>query len=290
MSAVADFVGDTVDSVTGSLFGGDDAADAAREAGDVQAQATIKAAELQQEGLQDVLGFQREALATSRSDLQPFRAAGVNALQQVAPLINDPQAQADFVQDNPFFEALAQDAQRRIFNTGAASGRGFAGGTAQALNNSIMLLGNDLVDRQIGRQMGLVNTGQASAAGQANAAQNFGQQAGAATMSTNRTIGDLMTQGANAQASGIVGAANAQQGALNTAINTGLGIGSIVALSDRRYKAHIAPLIKLNGVQWYSYKYINGPWDVGVMADEVPHAVTEIDGVKYVNYGEIYGN
>jgi hypothetical protein len=78
--------------------------------------------------------------------------------------------------------------------------------------------------------MGLVNTGQASAAGQANAAQNFGQQAGAATMGTNRTIGDLMTQGANAQASGIVGASNAQQSALNTAINTGLGIGTLFAL------------------------------------------------------------
>jgi hypothetical protein len=49
-------------------------------------------------------------------------------------------------------------------------------------------------------------------------------------MGANRTIADLMTQGANAQASGIVGAANAQQSALNTGINTALGIATLGTL------------------------------------------------------------
>ncbi len=244
------------------LFGGGDAADA-----------SVKASKLQLKGVREGIAAQQEALETTRADLQPFREFGQANLASLQGLLNDPNAQKEFVSNNPFFEALADDAERRIFNQAGAVGKKGSGGTAEALRNSIVLLGNDLVGQQIGRQFNAATLGANAAAGQATSTQQTG-----------RSIADLTLQGANAQAAGVVGAANAQTQALQSAADTAVGIGTIMALSDRREKEDIKHI----GGGWYFFRYKgSAKMELGKMAQENPHAVLDMGGKLYLDYGAV---
>lgn len=247
----------------GSIFSGG-ADDAAREAANIQAQSSDKA-----------IALQRETRDLARGDLQSFRQAGAAQLDPLTSLISDPKAQLAFIQDNPFFKALADDAQSRLFSNQAARGKVGSGGTAQALQNSLLLLGQNLLDNNINQRTQLATIGQNAAAGQATVAQNTGN-----------TITDLITGQGNAQAAGIVGAANARASGIENIAK----IGTTIALSDRRFKRDIERIGTLdNGIPVYRYKFKNRQeTHIGVIAQDVekvkPEAVIEHEGVKYVDY------
>ena len=66
----------------------------------------------------------------------------------------------------------------------------------------------------------------------------------------------------------------------------------IVAMfSDRRLKKNIRKLSISNGINWYSYDYIwdeDGSGNIGVMADEVPHAAhMHPSGFLMVDYNKV---
>ena len=71
----------------------------------------------------------------------------------------------------------------------------------------------------------------------------------------------------------------------------GLAGAGISKYSDARVKTDIKRVGTLdNGLSVYSYRYIwGGPIEIGLMAQDVeefrPEAVTEIEGIKAVNYG-----
>jgi len=249
-----------------------DGGDSARDASSAQVAAADKA-----------IAFQKESRDLARKDLEPFKDAGVNALPGLTSLIQDPNAQKDFVQDNPFFKSLADESQKRIFDNGAARGKVGSGGTAEALQNSLMLLGNDLVNQSIGQRFSLANIGQSSAAGQANITTNAGNN-----------ISDLHTQSGNAQAAGIIGAENSRVGGIESLINAGTGIFgaySAAKLSDKNFKEGIIEVGSSKGIKYYFYKYKDSmKLEFGVMAQEVEHiknAVLNMGGKKYVNYGAL---
>jgi hypothetical protein len=269
----------------GGIFGGNDDAS---EAAEVQAASADKAIDLQ-----------RETLETVRSDLAPFRAAGqgqlaplTGSINNLSELVNDPNRQRAFVADNPFFTALADDAQRRIFGNAAARGKVGSGGTAEALQNSLLLLGPQLVGQNVAQQQGVIGARSNLAALGANAAA--GQST--ATQQVSNNITDLVTGQGNARAAGIVGDANTnRQGGANL-LNLGLGIGAL-ALSDERFKSEMIPVdwIDFGGHQAYAYRLEGDPTPrIGVSAQEVqrerPDAVHELEGVLYVDYGALVGN
>jgi hypothetical protein len=72
------------------------------------------------------------------------------------------------------------------------------------------------------------------------------------------------------------------------------GIGSMAGagmmMSDRRFKENIARVgTTPGGTPVYEFNYIFGPLKyVGVMADEVPHAVVERGGIKFVDYSKVH--
>ena len=204
VKGVTNAVGGVVDTITGAA-----AADASQDAASAQVDAA-----------NSNIAFQQSALDTIRGDLEPYRTSGASALSDVSSLISDPNKQLDYIQDNPFFKFLADDAQRRLFNNKAARGKVGTGGTALALQNSQMLLGDQLVGNQINRQMGIANLGQNAAA-----------QTGAQTANTANAIGSSILGAGNAQAAGYIGEQNAYSDALSTGINTALGAGSIMALT-----------------------------------------------------------
>jgi hypothetical protein len=71
------------------------------------------------------------------------------------------------------------------------------------------------------------------------------------------------------------------------------GIGSMAGagmmMSDRRYKTDIRRIGETaGGTPLYTFRYIfGGPKFIGVMADEVPHAVTKIAGISFVDYSKV---
>lgn len=257
------FVKKTVSSV-GSIFSGG-ADDSARDAANVQSASADKA-----------IALTRETRDLARKDLAPFRQAGAAQLDPLSRLISDPQAQLDFIQKNPFFDALADDAQSRLFANQAARGKVGSGGTAQALQNSLLLLGQNLLDNNVNQRMGLATMGQNAAAGQATVAQNTGS-----------SISDLITGQGNAQAAGIVGAANARSHGINSLIGAGTAAGLI--LSDKRLKTDKKKIGKtIEGLPIYRYRYKGDPeMRMGVMAQDLekkkPEAVVNVGGVKMID-------
>ncbi len=175
-----------------------------------------------------------------------------------------------------------------------AQGVGQLGDLAQAG------FGNELAANTQGfnQLLQLLGIGQASAAG-----------VGASGLATAGNIGNLLTGIGSAESAGIIGASNAatqgQQnllgllsgaagGAGAASLGGGsAGLGALAGLSDSRLKKNIRKITQLaNGLTVYLYKYITGGgWQVGYMAQEVekiyPHAVGEVNGFKFVNYGAI---
>jgi len=188
--------------------------------------AAKSAAATQSASADRAMGIQETARQEVRSDLAPFRQAGEGQLPALQSLVGnqqnltDPANQMQFIKDNPFYKLLADDAQSRLLKNQAARGKVGSGGTAEALQNSLLLLGSDLINNQFNQQnmaisntMGITTLGQNAAAGQ-----------GTATMNTANNIGDLTTQQGNVNAAGQVGAANATAQGINSAIDAATGI------------------------------------------------------------------
>lgn len=305
-------------SKIGTIFGGgDDAADAAQQAASIQAQATREAADRQAETTKEQIAFQKESRDIARGDLQPFREAGQAALNPLQALVTDPNAQLSFIQDNPFFNALADRSTSTLLNNQAARGKVGSGGTAEALQSSLLLLGNDLLNQRIGQTQNLATLGQNAAAGQGTITQNTAANVGNLAQTGVAAQNDLITSGAAAQAAGIVGAANARTQSGNSLLNLIGGIGGNIigaapglfdslsisgkgaltagiAACDVRVKENIQRIGHTNsGLPLYIFNYIgdNEP-RINVMAQDVekvmPNAVIEINGVKHVKMNEVY--
>jgi hypothetical protein len=237
-----------------------------------------------QKGLDAATATTEAGVETGRSDLQPFTDAGLGSLGSIQNLLT-PEGQNDFINKNPFFDALKDDAQRRLFNNTSARGKIGSGGTAAALQNSFALLGNDLVGQEIDRNMGVLGIG-------ANAATNQASISGAGALN----LAELEARGGETQAAGILGLENTRRQDKSNKRSDSLGflgsvIGGALKFSDRRYKTDITALGHAGDVPVYLFKYKGSDkLEVGTMAQEVEHiagAVINIGDKKYVDYSRI---
>lgn len=185
--------------------------------GNTAADASTEAAGLQVNALNTAIDQSGQFESKARADLQPFTDAGVQALPGLTGLVQDPNQQKQFIQDNTFFNSLADDATQRVFNNAAARGKVGSGGTAKALQNSILLLGNDLRSQSVDERFRLANLGRGAAGGQATITANAANN-----------ISDLITGVGNAQAAGVVGAANAQGAGAGQLLQGGLGLSNLI--------------------------------------------------------------
>jgi len=148
---------------------------------------------------------------------EDFAEEGRKGLEGLGDLITDPEAQKKFITENPFFEAMAQRSQENILGSAGARGKIFSGGTAEGLQNSMLLLGNSLLGTQIGRQTGLAQMGQ----------QAVGNQVGVKQWEVGGITG-ANTQIGQAGAAGVMGARAAEVGALNQVISLAtMGMGGM---------------------------------------------------------------
>lgn len=176
----------------GSLLGGLFGRSSANRAANVQAQAAREATELN-----------REIFDTTSGYFAPYREAGANALRAYQGAVG-----TDFTQ-SPGYEFRLGEGMRAIEGSAAARGNLMSGSTLQALQR----YGQDYATNEYGNWLnrlgGIMQQGQASAGMQANLGQNFAANQG-----------NILAQGANAQAAGIMGGANAMTQGINNAFGT----------------------------------------------------------------------
>ena len=152
------FLGDVIGSFTGST-----GAKAAKGAAGAQiAQTDIAIEDLQ------------EARTRATGGLEPFAQAGEEGVEGLSALITDPEVQKAFIEQNPFFKSLAQDAQDRLLANQAARGKIGSGGTAAELQNRLLQLGTNLVGQNITQRQNLAQLGLSAAGTQAQAELGFG--------------------------------------------------------------------------------------------------------------------
>lgn len=241
-------------------------------------EAALQAAQLQLQGTREGIAELRAGREQAFGALSPFRLAGQRQLAGLESLISDPEAQRAFIEDNPFFEALAGKAESRLFANQAARGKVGSGGTAAGLQNELLSLGNELLNQNITQRFNVAAMGASAAAGQ-----------GTAALGTSRGVSDLLTQGANAQAAGVVGASNVTTQRNNQLLQ----LGAAIFASDKRVKKDINKVGSLdNGLPVYQFKYKGqNKLEMGVMAQDVekvnPGAVIEIGGIKHVDYSQV---
>ena len=105
--------------------------------------------------------------------------------------------------------------------------------------------------------------------------------------------GAPMLGAAQAQNQYDMGLYNSQVGSQNSFMNGLMGLGGTAAsiyFSDRRLKRDIVKVADdPRGFGWYSFRYLwGGPAQIGVMADEVPHAARlHSSGFLMVDYGAL---
>jgi len=181
---------------------------ASSEAADTQSDATKYAADLQYKQWKESSALQ-----------EPWRMAGQNALNKLSGLVDYQKFDMGNFQNDPGYAFRMSEGMKALEKTAAARGGLLSGSTLR----SAQRYGQDMGSQEY---MNAFNRYQTERAAQlqplqslAGIGQTTAQQLGQSGMNMASNVGDLMTSGAAARASGYVGQANALTGALNTGLN-----------------------------------------------------------------------
>jgi hypothetical protein len=184
---------------------------------------------------------QLEATKEAREQLErlnaPFIDIGTSAIPGLQTFIDDPSG-ASFLEGNPLFNAAVERTGDQLINNSASKGKFGSGGLVNELFQNYLALGDDFVNSGFQRAFEPVRLGQ-------NAANFQGTSAS-----------DLITQGANAQAAGVIGSNNIKaQGAENA-----IGVAALLSsFSDIRLKENIQYLeMDSDGIPIYEFNYRGG--------------------------------
>lgn len=185
----------------GSLLGGITGGKGAKAAAKIQAQAANNA-----------IAEQRSEFNTIQGNEQPYMQAGNSGLTAMLNLLGlgtggagGQQSAIDALKASPLFTSQYKTGVDAILQNQAATGGLRGGNTQNALANFGSDLLSQVIQNQLGNYGGLVGVGQNAASNTNSAATNTGT-----------AISNLLTQQGNAQASGVLGSANAYQNVFNS--------------------------------------------------------------------------
>lgn len=222
---------------TAALIGGVASAGAGVTSAVLGSHAATKAADVQAQEAQNALDFQKQVFAQQQENIAPWLAAGKTSLGQLMAGFNNgtfgPGSIKPFAAPTaaeamltPGYQFTKSEGQRAVLAQAAAGGRSLSGGTLKALDRYTTGLADTTYGDTFNRALA---TYQAQLAGQSQAYNQLAGIAGTgqtAAQSINQTgtnaaanVGNLMSQIGNAQASGIIGSANAISGGLSTGVN-----------------------------------------------------------------------
>lgn len=258
--------------------------------GKSSAKAAEKAADTQAGATRDAIAATERGVSRAREFFAPFDPLIQKGIEG-ASFLADPQAQFDFIQNNPLFQSALENANRQTQQSAAARGRLSAGDTLQQLSENVLLSAQPLISQQRQDVGNLLNL-----------ATGLTQTRGNIEIGQGSNVGNLLQDIGAAQAAGLVGSANARTQSAQNLLNLGLQGAGLAAnlFSDPRLKTNIKHKGRASGFNWYSWDWNDLAKDKfglegsseGVMADEVketnPELVSIEDGFMKVNYGGIH--
>lgn len=221
-------------AIVGSAVVGAVASGAAAKKG---AQASKDASNAQLQAQSETNQMQWDMYEQNREDMQPWREAGVGALNQLTAgtvpggQFNRSFTLGDFNAD-PGYAFRQQEGQKAIDNSAAARGSSLSGATLKALtrygqDTASAEYGNAYnrwnidVGQRFNRLSGLAGTGQSATQQIGTYGQSTSGNIAAGNMNTANNVASNTIQAGNARASGYVGMANAVTG----------GVGNYMSLS-----------------------------------------------------------
>lgn len=203
----------------------------ARKAAKTQAQATEAAAAMQKEVAGEQLDLQRRMYEEGVARQQPFLEAGQGALNQLIPLASEytPFGMQQFEQD-PGYQFRLEEGLKALDRQAAARGGLISGGAMKAAQRYGQGLASQEYQSAFNRYQAeraarlqplqsLAGVGQTTAQQIGAAGQAYGQGASNVLGQMGTNVGNLMTAGAQARASGYVGSANAMTSAIGQGLN-----------------------------------------------------------------------
>jgi len=223
----------------------------------------------------------RRATEAGQAFLAPFGEVGLTGVEQ-AGFLTDPQAQFEFLQQNPLFQLSLDEAQRQTQQQAASRGRLSAGDTLQQLSQNVLLSAQPLISEQKRSIVDLLNLGSGTSRAQANVELGLGSD-----------VAGLIQDRGDITAGGI--AARNQIQANTTAQQNQLAATIFGAFSDPRLKKNKQIIGIQNGFNVWSWDWndlanklgLKGS-AFGVMAHEVlasmPEAISYDRGFMKVDY------
>lgn len=223
----------------------------------ISSNAASDAADKQVKQSQTALGFQEQQYADTKANQAPYLDAGKQSLSKILDSINNgtfgpgsiPQPAAfhaptlDEARNDPGYQFAAQQGSKGILQGASAAGGAVSGGTLKALSSFNSNLADSTYGNVFNRNLSTYNAGlsdyQAKLAGQAQGYNQLSNIAGlgqTATqgvsqvgVATGSQVGNTLAQIGGAQASGIVGGANALTSGLGSLGNLGQFYGLYTA-------------------------------------------------------------
>jgi hypothetical protein len=186
----------------------------------IGANASSKAAKSQAAATGQAADLEREMFERNIELNAPFREAGITALNKLVPLATEytPFGMSQF-QADPGYSFRMSEGMKGLERSAAARGGLLSGGTLKGIQR----YGQDMASQEYQNAFNRYQTERNARLNPlqslAGVGQTTSQQLGAAGTQMAGNVGNLMTSGAAARASGYVGGANALTGALNTGLN-----------------------------------------------------------------------
>lgn len=236
-----------INAVTG-LVGAGKQAGAIKSAAKIQADSAKYAADLSAKGMSDSLNFTKGVYSDAKDYVAPYQAAGTKAIGQLgegtAPggVFNSSPTSAQVLGQDPGYAFRMQQGQLALERAEAAGGGVGSGGALKAG----VQYGQDQASAEYGaaynrfmqnRQSNFGNLSEIAGLGEnansALTAAGTGASANVAhtTLAGTAAQADYLTQGANAQAGGLIGQANAWSSALGN-------IGNVAQQGLAQYNAN----------------------------------------------------
>jgi hypothetical protein len=231
----------------------------------------------------EAISEERRGRLEGQQFLSPFSMG--DRATELSGFLANPEAQFEFLQNNPLFQASLDNLNENTAFSAASGGRLSSGDTLTALRDNTLLAAQPLVNAQRQDINNLLNLGTGIAQTQANV--SIGEAS---------NVGNLLTDIGNAQSASIAAQRQSQQQGAETAASI---FGSIFGLSDSRLKDNAEIIGKENGHNVWRWEWNKEASEMfglegesrGAMVHEVlekdPEAVSYIDGYGRIDYARI---
>lgn len=196
---------------------------AAKSAADTQADAARSAARMQQKQFEQ-----------TRQDQMPWMEAGREALNKLIPLSEYQKFGMDQFQADPGYAFRLSEGQKALDRSAAARGGLISGSALKAASRYGQEMGSQEYQNAFNRYQTERASQLAPLQSLAGIGQTTASNLGAQGANNAQAIGNYLTGGANAQAAGTVGLANAFGSGLGTYLNYQQGNNLLAALRDRQ--------------------------------------------------------